>query len=49
MDGAGWFFGTFTEGGCAPIINLTDDMDFSIRGVGARGGYGGIYCLALEP
>jgi hypothetical protein len=47
--GSGWYFGFITEGGCAPIINLTDDMDFSIRGIGARGGYGGFYCMALEP
>jgi hypothetical protein len=46
----GWYFSAFgTEGGCAPIINLLDSMDFSIRGIGARGGYGGFYCLALEP
>ena len=50
FPGSGWYFsGGITEGGCAPIINLTDDMDFSIRGIGALGGYGGFYCLALEP
>ena len=50
FPGSGWFFSAGgTEGGCAPIINLTDAMDFSIRGIGARGGYGGFYCLALEP
>jgi hypothetical protein len=50
FPGTGWYFSSgITEGGCAPIINLTDEMDFSIRGIGARGGYGGFYCLALEP
>jgi hypothetical protein len=50
LFGGGWYFSGFgTEGGCAPIINLLDSMDFSIRGIGARGGYGGFYCLALEP
>jgi hypothetical protein len=47
--GSGWYFSDITEGGCAPIINTTNSMDFSIRGIGARGGYGGFYCLALEP
>lgn len=51
IPGSSWFSNTggITEGGCAPIINLTFEMDFSIRGIGARGGYGGFYCLALEP
>lgn len=50
FPGTGWFFSSgITEGGCAPIINLTNAMDFAIRGIGARGGYGGFYCLALEP
>jgi hypothetical protein len=50
FEGTGWYFSSgITEGGCAPIINLTYEMDFSIRGIGARGGYGGFYCLALEP
>lgn len=49
MDGAMWYASNITEGGCAAIVNTTDSMDFSIRGIGARGGYGGFYCLALEP
>lgn len=49
FPGSGWYHSDITEGGCAPIINLTDAMDFSIRGIGARGGYGGFYCLANEP
>jgi hypothetical protein len=53
--GSSWYSNTgfggmvITEGGCAAFINLTNAMDFSNRGIGARGGYGGIYCLALEP
>ncbi len=47
--GSGWYHSDITEGGCAPIINLEYEMDFSIRGIGARGGYGGFYCLANEP
>jgi hypothetical protein len=49
MDGATWYSSGITEGGCAAMINLTNDMDFDARGIGARGGYGGFYCLALEP
>ena len=48
-EGSMWYASDITEGGCAPIINITNQMDFSIRGIGARGGYGGFYCLALEP
>jgi hypothetical protein len=50
VRGSGWYHSNgITEGGCAPIINLTFQMDFRIRGIGARGGYGGFYCLAHEP
>jgi hypothetical protein len=48
--GSGWYHSNgITEGGCAPWVNLTNMMDFSDRGIGARGGYGGFYCLANEP
>jgi hypothetical protein len=50
FPGTGWYYGgNITEGGCAPIINLKDSMNFSERGIGSRGGYGGFYCLADEP
>ena len=48
--GSRWYTSSgITEGGCDDIINTTNSMDFSIRGIGALGGYGGFYCLALEP
>jgi hypothetical protein len=49
FPGSMWYGSDITEGGCADIINITDSMDFSIRGIGALGGYGGFYCLALQP
>ena len=49
MNGSSWYSSNITEGGCAPIINLTNQMDMSVRGIGALGGYGGFYCLALAP
>jgi hypothetical protein len=51
IPGSSWYSNTMmiTEGGCAPIINLEYEMDFEARGIGSRGGYGGFYCLALEP
>jgi hypothetical protein len=51
VPGSSWYSNTMmiTEGGCAPIINLTYEMDWSERGIGSRGGYGGFYCLALTP
>ncbi len=47
--GNGWYYYTGTEAGCAAYINLTNEMDPSTRGVGSYGGYGGFYCMALEP
>lgn len=51
FPGSRWYSNSFggTEGGCAAEINLEYTMDFQARGIGARGGYGGFYCLALEP
>ena len=49
MNGSSWYSSSITEGGCADMINLTNQMDFNARGIGARGGYGGFYCLALTP
>ena len=49
FPGSGWYHSDITEGGCAPWVNLTDAMNFEDRGIGARGGYGGFYCLANEP
>jgi hypothetical protein len=49
FPGSGWYFSNITEGGCEPWVNLTDAMNFADRGIGARGGYGGFYCLADEP
>jgi hypothetical protein len=49
IEGSLWYGSEITEGGCADIVNITNSMDRSIRGIGALGGYGGFYCLALEP
>jgi hypothetical protein len=50
FEGNGWYYYTGTEAGCAAYINLDPrQMDMSTRGVGSYGGYGGFYCLALEP
>lgn len=50
FEGNGWYYYTGTEAGCAAYINLDPmEMDMSTRGVGSYGGYGGFYCLALEP
>ena len=35
--------------GCAPGVNLIQDGPGSGDCVGCSGGYGGIYCFALEP
>jgi hypothetical protein len=48
--GSMWYTGMFNEAGCAARINLDPRiMDLSTLGIGAQGGYGGFYCLALEP
>jgi hypothetical protein len=48
--GSGWYFYPGTEAGCGAYINLDPrEMDPSTRGVGSYGGYGGFYCMALEP
>jgi hypothetical protein len=47
--GSSWYKSTFKEGGCAALINLTNMMDPKLQGVGSSGGYGGFYCLALQP
>ena len=50
FEGNGWYYYTGTEAGCAAYINLDPmEMDMSTRGVGSYGGYGGFYCMALEP
>jgi len=47
--GSAWFGSTtFNEGGCAPGINLTN-ANMRNGTVGGGGGYGGFYCLALQP
>ena len=48
-EGSGWYHSDITEGGCEPWVNLENAMNFEDRGIGARGGYGGFYCLADEP
>jgi hypothetical protein len=47
----GHWMSSLSEAGCAAIIYLIDDlnMDCADRGVGSGGGYGGIYCFALNP
>jgi hypothetical protein len=48
--GDGWISWGF-EGGCAPGFNLIDGAGATEgnMAVGSNGGYGGFYCLALEP
>lgn len=48
MPGNGWYTGAYNESGCAPLVNQTD-VNFAGQGVGSSGGYGGFYCLALQP
>jgi hypothetical protein len=47
----GHWMSSLSEAGCAAIIYLIDDLnlDCADRGVGSGGGYGGIYCFALNP
>jgi hypothetical protein len=48
--GDGWISWGF-EGGCAPGFNLVEGAGATEgnMAVGSNGGYGGFYCLALEP
>jgi hypothetical protein len=48
--GDGWISFAF-EGGCAPGFNLVENAPATEgnTAVGSNGGYGGIYCLALQP
>jgi hypothetical protein len=49
--GDSWF-SLLDEGGCAPGFNLVDSAPpppGEGQAVGANGGYGGFYCLALTP
>jgi hypothetical protein len=50
FNGDGWISWGF-EGGCAPGFNLIEGAGPTEgnMAVGSNGGYGGIYCLALEP
>lgn len=50
MDVAHWI-SALDEAGCSPGINLVEmgPPDASNPTVGSGGGYGGIYCFALEP
>jgi hypothetical protein len=50
MNLAHWI-SALDEAGCAPGVNLVEmgPPDPSNPTVGSGGGYGGIYCFALEP
>lgn len=47
-SGQNWMSAT-TDGGCAPCVSLADQGGVRSRCVGSAGGYGAIYCLALQP
>ena len=47
--GSGGWISFLDESGCAPGFNLIDNSMLDNGTVGAGGGYGGIYCLALTP
>jgi hypothetical protein len=49
-SGVNWM-SALAEGGCAPGINLVEmgPPEPGVYTVGTGGGYGGIYCFALEP
>ena len=48
FSGTNWMQ-THRASGCAPGVNLVQDGPGSGSCVGCGGGYGGIYCFALEP
>lgn len=50
MSGQGWIR-AHNAAGCQAVVNLLQNGpgDRNCRGVGCGGGYGGIYCFALEP
>ena len=50
MSGQNWMR-AHNVAGCEALVNLTQNGpgDRNCRGVGCGGGYGGLYCFALEP
>ncbi|MBE7453670.1 MAG: hypothetical protein HS111_33850 [Kofleriaceae bacterium] len=48
MSGQHWIR-THTARGCSPGVNLVQNGPGTGTSVGAGGGWGGIYCFALEP